>query len=242
MRRNFELLVAESPVDFADVAAREFIKLVEESGSPLVTLPTGLTPQGFYQSLVINHAHRRDCWGKLRFMALDEYCGLPAHDERLFSSWLARAVLDPLHIKIRFLFESASDPEQGVAHMQVVLQEQGPLDIAVLGLGGNGHVAFNEPGSAFSSSAHVVNLMPETIRANARYWGGEDRVPPLGMTLGLHDLSLARHTILLVTGTAKADILKQALCGQVTTAVPASYLQTIDNVMIIADPQAAAGL
>ncbi|QQG36611.1 MAG: glucosamine-6-phosphate deaminase [Micavibrio aeruginosavorus] len=239
MSPSFALLVADDPACFADAAARKFIELLEASDRPLVTLPTGLTPQGFYRALVMNYADRRDCWEGLRFIALDEYCGLPANDDRLFSSWLKRAVLDPLCIRNRYLFDSAADPEQEIVRMQSLLEKVGPIDIAVLGLGANGHIAFNEPGTVFSSSIHVADLAPDTIKANARYWGREDLVPPKGMTLGLSDLSGARHTILLVTGSSKADVLKKALQGPVTTAVPASYLQKLTNVTVIADHAAA---
>ena len=120
--------------------------------------------------------------------------------------------------------------------------KNGPLDIAVLGLGSNGHIAFNEPGTSFESSVHAMALTADSIKSNARYWGNENLVPRNGMTLGLKDLAAARQTLLLVNGAAKADILKQAFQGPVTTDIPASYLQTIPHVTIIADQAAARHL
>lgn len=242
MPQALEVLVAQNEADFNQLAAQTFVHILEKRPQPLVTLPTGHTPQGFYQTLVRDHSHRRDLWDGLRFMALDEYCGLAAADERLFAAWLARLCLDPLQIKTRWLFESATDPEAEAARMQSVLRQQGPLDVAVLGLGGNGHVAFNEPGTGLTAPVHAVTLTEATITANALYWGGADRVPRRGLTLGLGDLAQARSTILLVKGKTKASILQQALQGPVTAAMPASFVQTIKNVTIIADRDAAAGL
>lgn len=236
------VLIAAHEHEFAAQAAQEFITLLEMFDTPLVTLPTGMTPLGFYQALINNHAPRRDLWDALRFTALDEYHGLPPGDERLFGAWLTRTCLDPLQINRRHFFDSMNDPVAESVRMDTWLQQNGPLDIAVLGLGSNGHIAFNEPGTGFDTGAHVMTLTPESVQANARYWGGIDRVPRQGITLGLRDLAQARHTLLLVSGAGKADILAQALGGPVTPGLPASYLQTIKNVTIVADRDAASKL
>jgi glucosamine-6-phosphate deaminase len=242
MAGHADILIADNEQDFATLAAQKFVNVLEGLDHPLVTLPTGLTPLSFYKTLISDHANRRDLWDQMRFIALDEYAGLPAGDERLFAQWLGQALLNPLDIQTRALFDSAADPVTEATRMQKFMEQDGPLDVAVLGLGGNGHVAFNEPGTSFDQKAHVVTLTPETVNANAAYWGGVDRVPRQGITLGLADLAQARQTILLVKGTGKATILKRALQGPVTTDVPASYLQTIKNVTIIADRDAAQDL
>lgn len=236
------LRVAGDTQEFAILAAQEFIARLTLYDRPLVTLPTGLTPLGFYQTLIEHYAHRRDLWDGMRFTALDEYHGLQADDNRLFGAWLARACLDPLAIKERNFFDSMADPLVESLRMNGWLQENGPLDLAVLGLGANGHIAFNEPGTAFDGRTHAVTLTDDSVQANARYWGGVEHVPRQGITLGLRDLAQARHTILLVSGAGKADILARALNDPVTGAVPASYLQTIENVTIIADRDAVSKL
>lgn len=236
------ILIADGESAFATTAAQTFIALLESRDHPLVTLPTGMTPLGFYKALIDHHAHRRDLWDVMRFTALDEYHGLPPGDERLFGAWLARACLDPLQIINRNFFDSLNAPENEAARMDKWLRQNGPLDIAVLGLGANGHIAFNEPGTDLDTGTHVMTLTDDSIQANARYWGGADRVPRQGITLGLHDLAQARHSLLLVTGAAKAAILAQAFNGPVTPALPASYLQTVKNVTIVADRDAASAL
>lgn len=222
------------------MAAAHFIKLLEPLQNPLITLPTGLTPLGFYQELANHYQARSDLWQQLRFVALDEYFGIAPGDERLFGAWLTRTCLDPLQIKSRMFFRSDAQAPAEAQRMQDWLNQNGPLDMAVLGLGQNGHIAFNEPHTPFESGVHLVELTEASINANALYWGGPARVPRTGMTLGLSDLAQARHTMLLVKGATKADILARALTGPVTPAIPASYLQTIKNVTIIADRDAAS--
>lgn len=240
MSRSFSCVIADNADHFADLAARCFVDILETIPQPLVTLPTGLTPQGFYQALIRDYAHRHDLWASACFVALDEYMCLPADDERLFGAWLTRACLDPLRIENRQFFQSDAPPHAEVTRMERFLAENGPLDIAVLGLGANGHIAFNEPGTAFDKGVHLMELTPASIAANALYWGSADRVPQRGITMGLADLIQARHTLLLVTGAAKAPVLRAALQGPVTTDMPASYLQTIKNVTILADRDAAS--
>lgn len=237
---TYNLLHAGHEAEFAALAAQNFCALLETLSNPLVTLPTGMTPQGFYQALIRDYGARAPLWDDVRFVALDEYMGLPLDDARLFGTWLQNACLTPLGIRQAMFFKSNADPATEITRMQQWLAQNGPLDVAVLGLGQNGHVAFNEPGTPFEAGVHTMDLTAQSIEANARYWGGAARVPRHGITLGLGDLAQARHTILLVKGREKAAMLKAALTGPVTTDVPASYLQTIKNVTIIADNDAAS--
>lgn len=242
------LYVEDNDAAFAARAADLFVSAVEtflnnyKTGrGPLVVLPTGNTPLGMYQALLTRHGHRQDLWSGLRFLALDEYAGLEPDDERLFYRWVSRAFLDPAGVPSanRMQFNSnAKNMNDEIARIDQWLVQNGPIDIAVLGLGTNGHIAFNEPGSDFNQATHNVTLTNDTIEANAKYWGGIDRVPTTAYTLGLGQLSAARHTILLVNGAHKAGILKRVLQGAVTQDVPATYLRQQNNVTIIADKSA----
>lgn len=227
-------------VDFAAMAAGILFEHFEKATNPLVSFPTGSTPQDTYKELIARYADRRDIWDNMRYLCLDDYAGLPEDDERLFKNWLGQMLLDPLDIKHRILFNSAAtDTDDEAANMQDYLDENGPVDVMILGLGGNGHLAFNEPDSAFDSPTRLVDLAQDTIESNARYWGGDiSRVPHQGYTLGLGDIMKAKKVFLLVTGEGKADILDKAMNGEITEAVPASILQNHPNVTIIADKSA----
>lgn len=186
---------------------------------PRVVLPTGNTPLPFYSAL----RDMADDVPRFEYCQLDEYIGLSDGDERLFSEWLKHEVLDPLKITNRMIFNSAADPHSEVERIRDWYKEKGKIDVAVLGIGENGHVGFNEPKSQFHARANITNLAQSTISSNEAY--GKGAIPKQAITLGIGDLMCADETILLVRGEKKADILMQALFGAVTEDVPASYLQ-----------------
>jgi glucosamine-6-phosphate deaminase len=226
---------------FGAAAATCFATILRDKPDAVAVLPTGMTPLPFYAALRDSFAAGR-IGNHFTYCALDEYCGLPDGDERLFASWVGRELLDPLGIPParRITFNSrASTPAAEAERIETWIAAHG-IDIAVIGLGGNGHVGFNEPGSAFDTRTRVVALAAATIASNAAYWGGNDRVPTQAYTLGIASLHAARHTILLVHGAAKATILRRALTEPTCPEVPASYLQHQPNVTIIADQAALA--
>ena len=232
------LLVAENDDDFAALAAATLVEKLETAKNPLLVLPTGNTPLGMYRALLDRYRDRDDLWPHVRFLELDEYRGLAPDDRRLFQGWLARVFLDAIGIapENRTLFRSdAADAEAEIVRIENWLKENGPIDLAVLGLGGNGHIAFNEPGTPFDRRTHLVTLTPDTTAANAQYWGGIDHVPQTAFTLGLGTVATARQTMLLVNGAHKAGILNRVLTGPITPEVPATYLRRQQNVTIIAD-------
>lgn len=235
------IIVADNEQAFNRRAAALVVETLQLFNNPLVTLPTGMTPLGLYRVLVAEYRDR-PLWSNLRFVGLDEYAGLPPDDPRLFSLWVARECLDPLFVprENRMCFVSdAPDIDAEAQRMDEWLRTHGPLDLAVVGIGGNGHIAFNEPGTPHDCGVHALHLTPDSIRANARYWGGEDHVPHRAITLGLTNLAQARHTIVLASGPAKSGVLARAFTEPVTTDIPASYLQTIPNVTVLADTAAA---
>jgi glucosamine-6-phosphate deaminase len=159
----------------------------------------------------------------------------------LFYGWLSREFMDRAGIPAQNRASFNSDaPDTGAeaARMEQWIAQNGPVDVAVLGLGMNGHIGFNEPGSAFDSRTRLVTLTDESIKSNAAYWGGADRVPRSAFTLGLGTLAHAKEIVLLVNGKHKAAILDRVLNGPVTPDVPATFLRTLKNVTIIADRDA----
>lgn len=232
---RYNIVAASNNEDFGQKAKLAFYQSIKGAPEvPKVILPTGSTPEPFYAAL------RDDPFApSFAYRQLDEYLGLKAGDIRLFSEWLGRDVLDPLGITNRMVFNSAADPHSEVQRIMSWCMQHGAAHTAIIGLGNNGHVGFNEPGSSFGSRVRVVDLTPETIAANQTYWKGQT-VPTQAITLGIADLIEAENTILLVRGAAKADILYQALYGPVSPDVPASYLQCQKNLTIVADRAALA--
>ncbi len=243
MRERQPEIVECDGKDFDETAARLIWARIASIPSPLVTFPTGSTPLGLYRRLVQEHGTKKNIWHNIRCVSLDEYIGLPPGDERLFARWLGRELLDPAGVPQtnRTMFNSlAADTAKEAARIEQWIAQNGSLDIAVLGLGENGHIAFNEPGSSFDSVTRAVRLSPETRSANAKYWGSLEKVPEEAYTLGLKTLSAARQIFLLVSGAHKAAALDSTLNGPVTPAVPATVLRVHPRVTVIAD-RAALG-
>jgi glucosamine-6-phosphate deaminase len=158
---------------------------------------------------------------------LDEYLGLGPGDRRSLFGWMRRSFMTPLGVDDERAVRLPTDGnlEVSCAGFDRTIQERGGLDLAILGLGTNGHLGFNEPPSGRDAPTRVVRLSPATIEANARYWGDVADVPPMAVTMGLRQLSAARTILLVASGHAKRAILRAALEGPVGPEVPASFLQ-----------------
>ena len=135
---------------------------------------------------------------------------------------------------------NASDPAKEIARIDRVLCEKKGIDLLILGLGPNGHIGFNEPGSLATSPTRIIELSNESLLSNARYWGEETDVPKKGITLGMKQLLKAKKVILLVQGTAKADILEATVKAPISEKIPATYLRELEQFLILADRDAAS--
>jgi len=228
----------------AERAAGEIVRRVRAKPSAVLILPTGNTPLRTYARIV--EVTRRDSvdWSHVRIVTLDEYADIPRDDPRVLGAWLEREIVGPLGIDAeRFIrFDPAGDPIAECVRMEAWVARNGPADLAILGLGLNGHLGFNEPGTSFASSTHHLPLTPESIASNAVYWGGQANVPRTAFTLGLATLAGSRSIMLLVSGASKAAILKRCLQGPVGPEVPATALRAHADAMVLADRPAAAEL
>jgi len=193
-----------------------------DAGVTRVGLATGDTFTPVYQEI----ARRQPDWERVEFVLLDEYVGLAPDDKRLFRNTILRDVFEPLRLREIQL----KDPDA----TEVV-------DLQLLGIGRNGHIAFNEPGSSFASITRVVPLSEETRAANAAAFDSDLKmVPTHATTRGIGTILEAKRIVLLATGEAKAYALAQALEVDATEAMPASALQRHADALVIADPAAAS--
>lgn len=178
---------------------------------------------------------------RLTVFQLDEYLDVTADDSRSLYGWAKSALLDPLGIPDRNMVRlpgDTRDPEASCRAYAAAVRERGGIDLAVLGLGPNGHLGFNEPPSPPDAPTRPVDLTESSIESSSRYWGGRERVPRRALTAGMAELLAARHVVLLVAGAAKREILRRALWEPATPLVPASYLQGAPRVTVIADAAA----
>jgi glucosamine-6-phosphate deaminase len=227
-----------APETFGATAAEHIAATLRVKPDAVLGLPTGNTPVPVYAALLA----RRDVnFSRARVAMLDEYLG--AGDRPIsFYQWLRSHFLAAAAIAPERILRMPSDPE-GIAAACAAydrqLEQWGGCDLQLLGLGLNGHIGFNEPGSSGDSATRVVPLSASTRNANEEYWQGEE-VPEFGVTTGIGVILRAKRIILLVNGARKAATLRQALDGPIGPDCPASFLRRHRDVLVLAD-RAAAG-
>lgn len=202
----------------------------------------GNTPLGTYRLLADSVRRGEVSFSAAHLFQLDDYMGLAPDDWRSFRRWLVTSCAEPLGIPLANVVplpSTAPDHVSACAAFEEQIAARGGIDAALLGLGINGHLGFNEPGSAFDSRTRCIELTPESVRSSATYWGSEEAVPRWGITMGLGTLREARQICLLVSGERKASILARTVLGGVGVDVPATCLRDHPDVVIMADREAA---
>jgi glucosamine-6-phosphate deaminase len=204
-------------------------------------LATGSTPLGIYEQLVNWYQKGdidfRDC----RSVNLDEYCGISPEDPQsyhyyMFENFFKHVNFQPKNIWIPNGL--ANDIEAECACYDKAISDFGGIDLQLLGLGNTGHIGFNEPDQCFDKMTHRVELRPQTIIDNSRFFKSMDEVPKYAITMGIKAIMQAKKILLVVNGGNKSEILEKVLFGPVTPEVPASILQLHPNVIVIADEEA----
>jgi len=238
---RFEVFGSEADVAVA-AADRLEEALRAKSSRPLVQviLPAGRTPLQLYAELLRRADARLDL-ERVRFVQLDEYVGCGPDDPRSFHRLLRDELLDRLGRapdRDALIDGAAPDPRAEIERHARRLERDGGATLCFLGLGANGHVAFNEPGSTLARAAHEVELAPAT-RAAAEREFGKGRAPERGITLGLREIHASRRLVLLVTGAGKAEILHALLHEPPSSARPASLLLGHPDLLVLADRAAA---
>jgi len=229
--------------------ARRIAGLLRERGArgAVLALPTGATPRGVYAELLRLHREEGLSFRHATVFQLDEYWPMRPEDPGSFARELDEGLLglvdqDPAR---RHRPDGAAPPEdvtRACAAYGAALAAAGGLDLALLGLGRNGHVAYNEPGSPRNARTRRVTLADESRRDAARTFGGLQHVPREALTLGVADLLEARDVLLVALGEAKADVVTRALQGPIGSDCPASFLREHPHALWVLDRAAAAGL
>ena len=227
--------------DMSVKAAEAIIAVVRARPASVLVLPTGETPRQLFGELIAARRSGAADFSRVQFVALDEYAGIKRDDPRGLTPWLWRELLEPLGIQPKQVHAFDPDPARAVAtitRIETTIVEIGGIDLAVLGLGMNGHLGFNEPGSALDGRTHVVALAPSSIAAGVAAWGTEANVPRSAITLGLGTIREARRLLLIVSGRRKAAILAKVLTGPIGPTVPATMIREHPDATVIADREA----
>ena len=218
-------------------AAELVTRQMSEKPNSVVTLPAGNTPLPLFRELVAAARLNPKLFQYANFVTLDEYADIAPDDRRRLLSWLSREFFQPAGIRQQqvIAFDPSADDEVECRRIEERLEALGGLDLAVLGLGPNGHLGFNEPGSSFDSRARKVALAPESIVSNSTYWGSAADVPAHGLTLGLGTLREARRILILVSGLGKTGIVSRLLKEPISESLPASVLRLCPHGILMAD-------
>ena len=205
-------------------------------------LATGGSPVGTYAQLVDWYNKGDLDFADVTTVNLDEYRGLPREHAESYWSFMHRNLFDLVNINpasINLPDGTNMDAEAECARYDYVIKRVGGIDLQLLGIGHDGHIGFNEPGEAFELGTHCVDLKPETIEANKRFFeGNEDLVPKQAYTMGIKTIMQARKVLMVANGKDKAEIVKKAFFGPVTPEVPASILQMHPDFILVGDEEA----
>ncbi|WP_076459450.1 glucosamine-6-phosphate deaminase [Limosilactobacillus caccae] len=232
-----QVIITENKI----AASKKAFSLLQQDiaqGATVLGLATGSTPVGLYDEIC---ASELDC-SALTAVNLDEYVGIAPTNPQSYHHFMHQHLFSKKPFKQSFIPDGTNrNADEVIAEYNQVLADH-PIDTQILGIGQNGHIGFNEPGTPFDSQTHKVQLTASTIAANARFFASPAEVPSEAYTMGIGSIMQAKHIILMAFGEQKAAAIAATVDGEVTPAVPASVLQTHPNATIIIDRPAASQL
>lgn len=232
-------VIINSAENIAAMAAQQYVSLLKRKPNAILGGATGSTPLGLYAELVRLNKAGEISFKEASSFNLDEYVGLDGAHDQSYRYFMDHNLFDHIDIdKSRTRVPSGIDISDPAAYDKEI-QAAGGVDLQLLGIGNNGHIGFNEPGTPFGSLTHIVELTESTREANKRFFASIDEVPTHAVTMGIKTVMQARSIILMAIGPAKAPIMKEMLQGPVTEKVPASVLQLHPDVTVYMDYEAA---
>ena len=239
-----EIVIRQDERECGTTVADVFDQAIR-SGVTTIGLATGSSPLSVYRELIRRHRDEGLTFAAVQAFLLDEYVGLPPSHPQSYAHVIRAEFTDHVDIdsaRVHGPDGIADDIFTAAEHYDASITEAGPVDVQLLGIGANGHIGFNEPGSSLGSRTRVKTLTEQTRHDNARFFANIDEVPRHVITQGLGTISSARHLVLIATGAHKADAVAAAVEGPVTASCPASVLQLHPHVTVVVDEAAAARL
>ncbi|RKQ32517.1 glucosamine-6-phosphate deaminase [Oceanobacillus halophilus] len=230
--------------EMSNRASMHLAEKIQKLDKPVIGLATGSTPEGMYQNLIEKNNKGELSFKDVTTFNLDEYVGLEKEDPNSYYFYMMDKFFNHIDVpkaNVHLPNGAADDLEKECRDYEKLISDAGYVDVQVLGIGGNGHIAFNEPGTPFSSRTHVIDLDESTREANARFFNSMEEVPKQAITMGIETIMESKEIILLISGEKKADALARLIENEETSEdFPASVLRKHENVTIIADEAAMA--
>lgn len=241
----FRLVICRNYDEVSSEAFKVMKGVLDQKKDAVLGLATGSSPVGLYKKMIADHKASGRSYRDVSTWNLDEYVGLGKEDEQSYYTFMHENLFDAIDIKEENTHIEnglAADPDAEAKRYEAELKKV-TVDLQVLGIGSDGHIAFNEPGTPFDAETHVTDLTEQTISDNARFFDGDkSKVPTRALTQGLATVMRARKIVLIATGANKADAVYDMLKGPLTTDCPASILQKHNDVTVIVDEAAGARL
>jgi len=239
------VIVKEDYDEMSREAAQIIASRIRLKPNLVLGLATGSTPLGTYRELIRMHKEEGLDFSRLTTFNLDEYIGLsPSHDQS-YHYFMWENFFKHINIDRRYIHVPdgmVSDIDAQCEWYEEQIRKAGGIDLQLLGIGANGHIAFNEPGSSLGSRTRIKTLTEQTIKDNARFFKSIDEVPKYAITVGIGTIMDARELLLLASGPGKANAVKAAVEGPITAMCPASIIQMHRRATVIVDKPAAAKL
>lgn len=239
-----EVVILGGSRQIGTLAADAIEDLLRRKPPAVLGLATGSSPLPVYEELAARHSRGLD-FGAATAFALDEYVGLPDGHPESYRSVIRREFTDRVNIdpaNVHSPDGTAEDIPAACAAYETAVAGAGGVDLQLLGVGTDGHIGFNEPGSSFASRTRIKSLIEQTRRDNARFFNSLAEVPHHVLTQGLGTIMDARHVILIATGAQKAQAVRDFVEGPVSAICPASVLQFHPHATVLVDEAAASAL
>ncbi|HZG74164.1 MAG TPA: glucosamine-6-phosphate deaminase [Chondromyces sp.] len=236
-----QIIKAENYTEMSQKAAGFILTRIKANPALTLGLATGGTPVGTYEELIEDHVQNGTSYSQAITFNLDEYIGLSAGHKNSYRQFMNEKLFNHIDIPLsqtHIPHGDAEDIEMECMSYEKLIERNGGIDLQLLGIGRNGHIGFNEPGTPFESATHIVDLAPSTIKANARFFSSPEEVPTQAITMGISTIMKSREILLLVSGEAKKEAMKKLMSGEISEKFPASILNQHPNVTVIIDQAA----
>ena len=238
---HMRIYTAKDYTDLSRKAANIISAQIIMKPDAVIGLATGASPIGTYKQLIEWYKKGDLDFSEIRTVNLDEYKGLSKDNEQSYAYFMETNLLSHVNIlpqNTNIPNGLEEDSEKECKRYDKVLQDLGGIDLQLLGIGGNGHIGFNEPGNNFDKETHCVTLTEKTIDANARFFESRDEVPRYAYTMGIKNIMQAKRILLIASGEEKAQAMYDSFFGPITPTVPGSILQLHNHVTVVADEAA----
>jgi len=235
------IIVLEDFDALSEQAAQMVEEQITKNSHAVLGLSTGSTPLGLYEYLIKGFKAGKTTYQNVTAFNLDEYLGLEKDHPNSYHTFMNERLINHIDIKQENTYIPngvSASMEQECKHYEELLDTLGPIDLQILGIGTNGHIGFNEPGTSPLSTTHIVNLDETTRESNARFFKSNEEIPKHAITMGISSILKSRQIVVLAAGEKKAHVVKKLLSKEVHESFPASWLWHHDNVTLLVDHEA----